>query len=87
MLEAGQVTLNFQHRGLEKLDDSVNDASNKMTVGIIIASLIIGSSLIVTTRVPPLLFGYPALGIVGYLLSAVLGIWVVIDILRRSRRR
>jgi ubiquinone biosynthesis protein len=87
MLEAGQVTLNFQHRGLEKLDDSMNDASNKMTVGMIIASLIIGSSLIVTTRVPPLLFGYPALGIVGYLLSAVLGIWVVIDILRRSRRR
>jgi ubiquinone biosynthesis protein len=87
MLEAGQVTLNFQHRGLEKLDDAVNDASNKMTVGMIIASLIIGSSLIVTTRVPPLLFGYPALGIIGYLLSAVLGIWVVIDILRRSRHR
>jgi ubiquinone biosynthesis protein len=87
MLQAGQVTLNFQHRGLEKLDDSVSDASNKMTVGMIIASLIIGSSLIVTTRVPPLLFGYPALGIIGYLLSALLGVWVVIDILRRSRRR
>jgi ubiquinone biosynthesis protein len=87
MIEAGQMTLNFQHRGLEKLDDSVNDASNKLTVGIIIASLIIGSSLIVTTRVEPLLFGYPALGIVGYLLSAILGVWVVIDILRRSRRQ
>lgn len=87
MIEAGQVTINFQHRGLERLDNSINDASNKMTVGVIIASLIIGSSLIVTTRVPPLLFGYPALGIVGYLISAVLGVWVVFDILRGSRRR
>jgi ubiquinone biosynthesis protein len=86
LIEAGQITLNFQHRGLEKLDDSVNDASNKMTVGIIIASLIIGSSLIVITGIPPLLFGFSALGIIGYLLSALLGVWVVIDILRRSRR-
>lgn len=87
LLEEGGVTIKFEHRGLEDLDDAVNDASNKMTLGVIIGSLIIGSSLIVTTGIRPYLFGYPVLGILGYLLSALLGVWVVVDILRRGRRR
>ena len=87
LLEEGGTTINFQHRGLEELDDAINDASNKVTVGVIIGCLIIGSSLILTTGVGPLVFGYPAIGILGYLLSALLGVWVVFDILRGSRRR
>jgi len=31
------------------------------------------------------LFGYPLLGVVGYLLAGVLGIWLVIAILRSGR--
>jgi ubiquinone biosynthesis protein len=86
LLEEGGTTINFQHRGLEDLDDAINDASNKVTLGVIIGCLIIGSSLILTTGVGPFVFGFPAIGIFGYLLSALLGIWVVVDILRRSRR-
>lgn len=87
MLEEGSATINFQHRGLEDLDDSINDASNKITIGVIIAALIIGSSIIVNTGRGPLLWDFPVLGILGYLLSALLGVWIVIDILRRGRRR
>jgi ubiquinone biosynthesis protein len=87
LFEQGGATINFQHRGLEDLDDSINDASNKLTLSVIIGSLIIGSSLIVTTGIEPHLFGYPVLGIIGYVLSALLGVWVVVDILRRGGRR
>jgi ubiquinone biosynthesis protein len=87
LLEEGGTTINFQHRGLEDLDDAINDASNKVTLGVIIGSLIIGSSLILTTGVGPQLAGYPAIGLLGYLLSALLGIWVIFDILHRGRRR
>lgn len=81
------LTINFQHKGLEDLDDSINSASSRITVAVIIAALIIGSSLIITTRIPPLLLGYSALGIVGYLLSGVLGLWVVWDIMRHGRHK
>jgi ubiquinone biosynthesis protein len=87
LLEEGGTTINFQHRGLEELDDAINDASNKVTLGVIIGSLVIGSSLILTTGVGPLVFGFPAIGIFGYLLSALLGVWVVVDILRGGRRK
>ncbi len=86
-LEEDNVTVNFQHRGLEQLNDAMDSASNKITLGVILGSLLIGSSLVITTGAKPLLFGYPALGIVGYLLSAVLGLWVIIDILRGGKHR
>lgn len=86
-LEHDDFTVNFQHRGLEGLDDALRTAANRIALGVIIGSLIIGSSMIVTTGIKPLLFGYPALGIVGYLISALLGLYVIWSIIRRHGHR
>lgn len=83
-LEYDNLTINFQHRGLEEIDDALKTASSRISVGVILGSLIIGSSMIVTTNIPPYLFGYPALGIIGYLISMLLGLWIVWNILRRG---
>jgi len=86
-LERDDLTIKFQHQGLEELDDALKTASNRITLGVIIGSLIVGSSLIITTRIPPYLLGYSALGMIGYLLSALLGLYVVWDIFRHGRHR
>lgn len=86
-LEHDDFTVNFQHKGLERMDDSLKSASNRLTLGVIIGALIIGSSMIVTTGIHPLLFGYPALGIVGYIISALLGLYVVLGIIRKDGHR
>ncbi len=86
-IEHDDLTIKFQHQGLEQLDDAISAASNRLTLGVIIGALIIGSSLIVTTGIRPYLFGYPALGIVGYLISALLGLYVVWDIVRFGRHK
>jgi ubiquinone biosynthesis protein len=86
-LEHDDLTVNFQHRGLEGLNDALRAASNRIALGVIIGALIIGSSQIVTTGIRPYLFGYPALGIIGYLLSALLGLWVIWDIFRHGRHK
>jgi len=86
-LEHDDFTINFQHRGLEEIDDALKAAANRITLGVVSGSLIIGSSLIVTTGIRPYLFGYPALGIVGYLLSALVGFYVIWDIFRRGGGR
>jgi ubiquinone biosynthesis protein len=44
-----------------------------------------GSSMIITTGIGPYLFGFPALGVIGYLLSVVLGLWLIITILRTKK--
>ncbi|HUL53785.1 MAG TPA: AarF/UbiB family protein [Opitutaceae bacterium] len=86
-LEQDDLTVNFQHRGLEGLNEALRAASNRIALGVIIGALIIGSSQIVTTGISPYLFGYPLLGIVGYLLSALLGLWVIWDIFRHGRHK
>ena len=86
-IEHDDLTIKFQHQGLEGLDKAIGSASNRLTLGVIIGALVIGSSLIVTTGIRPYLFGFPAFGIVGYLISALLGLYVVWDIVRYNRHR
>ena len=86
-IEHDDLTIKFQHQGLEDVDDALKTAANRITLGVIIGSLIVGSSLIIHTNVGPSLFGYPALGMVGYMLSALLGFYVIFDIFRHGRHK
>jgi ubiquinone biosynthesis protein len=86
-LEHDNLTVNFQHKGLEHLEETVGTAANRITLGVIVGALIVGSSLIVKAGVGPQLFGYPALGIVGYVISGLFGFYIVIDIVRHTRRK
>jgi ubiquinone biosynthesis protein len=84
-VDKGDLTFTFKHTGLSALNTTLERISNRVTFGIILAALIVGSSMIITTGVKPLLFGFPALGVVGYLVSGILGLWLIINILRKKR--
>ncbi len=81
------LTINFQHRGLEGLDDAINKASSRLTLALIVAALIVGSSLIIHANVMPTVLGISGLGLIGYLLSMVIGLWIVWDIFRHGRHK
>ncbi len=81
-LERGELSITFHHENLDDVNHTLEDIASRLTVAIIVASIVIGSSLLVTAKVGPLLFGYPALGVIGFLLSALLGLWIVVNILR-----
>ncbi len=81
-IEEEDLQINFHHTGTENLEATFNASMNRLTVGIIIGSLLIGSSLIITTGIGPLLWGFPAIGIVGFLVSGLLGMYIVISSLR-----
>jgi ubiquinone biosynthesis protein len=81
-LEQGKLGFNFRMEKLEQLAESLESASNRLTAGIITGAIIMGSSMIITTGVGPFLFGFPALGVIGYLVSVVLGLWLIYTILK-----
>ena len=62
-------------------------AADRLTMGIIIAGLFIGSSVIYYARIQPVILGVPVIGFVGYLIALWLGLWIVRDIMREARRR
>jgi ubiquinone biosynthesis protein len=78
-LESGELGLHFHLDKLARLVNTLDNSSNRLTTGIIVAALIVGSSMIITTGVGPFIFGFPALGVIGYLISTVLGLWLVRD--------
>ena len=84
-LGKGQLSFTFQHRGLEKLILELDRSSNRLSFSLIIAAIIVGSSLIMRLETKYTLFGYPLFGILGYIFAGLLGVWLVIAILRSGR--
>ena len=84
-MKRGKVKIEFEHRGLEPMLTTHDQISNRIAFSIIIAALIVGSALIVLSKTPPLLFGIPVIGIIGFVAAAVMGVWLLIAILRKGR--
>lgn len=84
-LKRDQITVRFQHQGLEQFTRELDRSSNRISFALIIAALIIGSSVVIQLDKGPFLWGYPALGIIGYVLASFLGFWLIIAILRSGK--
>jgi len=84
-MEKGVFKLEFQHRGLENLTNSLDKAANRMAYSLILAAIIVGSSLIMQTNKGPIFMGFPVIGVLGFLIAAVLGLGLVIIILRSGK--
>lgn len=84
-IERDELGIRFRHENLESLNHTLENISNRLAFSVIIAALIIGSSMIITTGVGPFIFGYPALGMIGYLVSSILGLWLIIIIIRTRK--
>ena len=87
MLTRGQLRMNLDLPGT---DDPIADfahAFDRLTMGIVIAGLFIGSSVIYYAGVQPVIFGIPIVGFVGFLAAFVLGVWIILSIMREGRKR
>lgn len=77
--------IDLEHRGLERLITDLDKSTNRISFSLVIAALIIGSSLIMQTDKGPILFGFPVLGLFGYSVAGILGFGLLIAILRSGR--
>ncbi len=85
MIRQQKLSFQLEHKGLETILATQDQTSNRMSFAIIIAALIIGSALIVISEIPPLVFGISLVGIIGYLVAAVMGIWLLVAIIKKGR--
>lgn len=79
----GDFEVRIHHEHLENLIHTLDKSSNRLSFGFIIAGLLVASSLLVGQSGMVLgLVRLEALGATGYVIAAVLGLWLVISILR-----
>ncbi|HSF15851.1 MAG TPA: AarF/UbiB family protein [Vicinamibacteria bacterium] len=65
----------------EEMQVAIRDVANRISLGVITAALILGSAFLLSIDAGPVVFGYPVFALLGFLLAAGLGIYVVAQIL------
>ena len=60
-------------------------SSNRLSFAIVIAAIVIASSVMVHAAAGPQAFGYPLLGLAGFVTAGVLGLGLAIGILKSGR--
>ena len=84
-INRNKFKIDFELRGLERLIIDIDKSSNRLSFSLVIAALVVGSSILMQTDRGPFLFGFPLLGFLGYSIAAILGLWLAIAILRSGR--
>lgn len=90
MLTRGQLRVNMELAGAEEPMRMLSEMVNRLTMALIVVGLYVGSSIVYFAGVPPIVFGIPVVGFMGYVVAFVLSVWIVFDIYfkgRRSKRR
>jgi ubiquinone biosynthesis protein len=84
-LKQGTLKVEFEHRGLEGLNTEIDKASSRISFSLIVAALLIGSSIIMHMNIGPRFFGYPVVGMIVFVAAAIVGLWLAIVILSSGK--
>lgn len=75
----------FRHEGLEAPAEDIDQSANRLSFALIVSSIIIGSSLVLSSRIGPAWHGFPVLGLIGYGIALILGAALLISIIRGGK--
>jgi ubiquinone biosynthesis protein len=81
-LRSGKAVMRIELNQLDSFGAQINHSANRLTVGVVLAALVIGSSITMTVSGGPKLFGLPAFGFMGFIGATLAGIWLVLSIWR-----
>jgi ubiquinone biosynthesis protein len=84
LIKRGKLRIEFQHQGLEPILKTHERMMTRLVFALVLASLIIGSSLVVLSGIPPKWYGIPLIGVAGFLSAAFVGFWLLVSILLRK---
>ena len=79
------LRVDLVHRDFDYFIREMDRSSNRLSFAVVIAAIVIGSSVMVHAAVGPTAFGYPLLGLTGFVIAGVLGIGLALGILRSGR--
>ena len=85
-LDRGELAIRFQHQNLEGLQATLERVVNRLVVGIVTGALFLGSGMIIMADTGPRLWGYPALGVLGYIIALFLSLRLVMAMVRSRKR-
>ena len=84
----GRLRIDLDLKRLDNFGRRLDSTIDRITIGIMTASVVIGSSIVMTVTSGPQLFGIPiftVLGSLGFLMAFVNSVWIIVSIWRSRR--
>jgi ubiquinone biosynthesis protein len=82
----GQLEVGFVHKGLDDLTHKLDVVFNRLVIALVVAGGLIGSSLIgIFAKSGPHLIGLHVISLLGFALSGLLGLWLLVGVIRSGR--
>jgi len=84
----GRMRVDLDLKRLDSFGERIHNTIDRMTIGIMTSSLVIGSSIVMAVGGGPTLFGIPVLtllGLFGYLIAFFNSLWIIFAIWRSDR--
>lgn len=84
VVDEGELQINLKYGEIDGLNKRLSKIVDKLVITIITAALLVGSSLIMLTEHGVTLMGYPFLGFMGFVFSAILGMILIFMIISKN---
>lgn len=81
-ISSGKVQLKFNINNIENIVSKIDTMVNRLTGGLLIASLVISSSMIISSNVGPTYKGISIIGIIGYIISTIFASILLYNMIR-----
>jgi len=83
---AGRLTFGIKLAQAEEFLSGMHKIANRITIGVVIAALLISSSMMMRVQSRFSIFGYPGLAILGYLLASAAAFYLIASIFLQDRK-
>jgi ubiquinone biosynthesis protein len=84
-IRGGRVDIHIEVRNLQRVGNQLDRAASRLVIGIVVAALIVGSSIVMTVAGGPRLLGLPLLGLLGFVGAVGGSLWLLLSIRRSGR--
>ncbi|OIQ83852.1 putative protein kinase UbiB [mine drainage metagenome] len=84
-IRRGRVKIDLDLKRLDHFGHQLDHSTNRLTLALVMSALIIGSSIVMTVKGGPTLFGLPAFGFLGFFVASLFGVILMISIWRSGR--
>jgi ubiquinone biosynthesis protein len=82
----GTFQIKFDNPGLDQLDEHIDQASNRLSVALVVLGGLVGSSIVgVFAEEGPHVMGLHIISFVGFVVSGVFGLWLIWGVMRHGR--
>ena len=81
----GRVHVGIELAHLKRVGDQIDRAANRLAMALVIAALVVGSSIVMNVQGGPTLLGLPLFGFLGFVGAVLGGIWLLLAMWRSAK--